>query len=110
MTFLRVSLLRFLLISFSLRIDGELYAGTVSDFSSLDPLIYKEPFRTEQYDQKHLNGINIKLMMRVSDQWLIIPFLASVTAPNFVHSMADGDYVYFFFRETAVEYINCGKV
>lgn len=24
--------------------------------------------------------------------------------------MADGDYVYFFIRETAVEYINCGKV
>ena len=24
-------------------------------------------------------------------------------------SLADGDYVYFFFRETAVEYINCGK-
>lgn len=24
--------------------------------------------------------------------------------------MAQGDFVYFFFRETAVEYINCGKV
>ena len=31
-------------------------------------------------------------------------------APNFVSSVADGDYVYFFLRETAVEYINCGKV
>ncbi|XP_046455891.1 semaphorin-1A-like isoform X2 [Daphnia pulex] len=65
--------------------DGELYAGTVSDFSGLDPLIYKDPLRTEQYDFKHLN------------------------APNFVSSVADGDYVYFFLRETAVEYINCGK-
>ncbi|XP_046657639.1 semaphorin-1A-like isoform X2 [Daphnia pulicaria] len=65
--------------------DGELYAGTVSDFSGLDPLIYKDPLRTEQYDFKHLN------------------------APNFVSSVADGDYVYFFIRETAVEYINCGK-
>ena len=37
--------------------DGELYAGTVSDFSGLDPLIYKDPLRTEQYDFKHLNGI-----------------------------------------------------
>ena len=36
--------------------DGELYAGTVSDFSGLDPLIYKDPLRTEQYDFKHLNG------------------------------------------------------
>jgi len=39
-------------------LDGELYAGTVSDFSGLDPLIYKESLRTEQYDFKHLNGIN----------------------------------------------------
>jgi Sema domain len=36
--------------------DGELYAGTVSDFSGLDPMIYREPLRTEQYDLKHLNG------------------------------------------------------
>lgn len=32
------------------------------------------------------------------------------TAPNFVSSFTQGDFVYFFFRETAVEYINCGKV
>jgi len=24
--------------------------------------------------------------------------------------MSQGDFVYFFFRETAVEYMNCGKV
>ena len=24
--------------------------------------------------------------------------------------MEDADHVYFFFRESAVEYINCGKV
>lgn len=36
--------------------DGELYAGTVSDFSGVDPLIYRDPLRTEQYDLKHLNG------------------------------------------------------
>lgn len=29
--------------------------------------------------------------------------------PNFVGSFDIGDYVLFFFRETAVEYINCGK-
>ena len=33
-----------------------------------------------------------------------------LAAPDFVRSIADGDYVYFFFREQAVEYINCGKV
>ena len=31
------------------------------------------------------------------------------TEPNFVGSYDVGEYVYFFFRETAVEYINCGK-
>jgi len=31
------------------------------------------------------------------------------TEPNFVGSFDIGEYVYFFFRETAVEYINCGK-
>eukprot|EP00092_Neocalanus_flemingeri_P013940 GFUD01015036.1.p1 GENE.GFUD01015036.1~~GFUD01015036.1.p1 ORF type:complete len:639 (+),score=87.98 GFUD01015036.1:287-2203(+) len=64
---------------------GELYTATVSDFSSSDPLIYKEPLRTEQYDSKVLN------------------------TPDFVKMLEDDDYVYFFFREQAVEYINCGK-
>lgn len=31
------------------------------------------------------------------------------TEPNFVGSFDVGEYVLFFFRETAVEYINCGK-
>jgi len=64
---------------------GELYSGTVSDFSGTDALIYRNPLRTEQFDLKHLN------------------------APDFVGSTEDENYVYFFFREAAVEYINCGK-
>ena len=32
------------------------------------------------------------------------------SAPDFVRSVSEGDYVFFFFREKAVEYINCGKV
>nr|CAD7575037.1 unnamed protein product [Timema californicum] len=63
----------------------DLYTGTVADFSGMDPIIYREPLQTEQYDSMSLN------------------------APNFVSSMPLGDFVYFFFRETAVEYINCGK-
>lgn len=31
------------------------------------------------------------------------------TEPDFVGSYDIGQYVFFFFRETAVEYINCGK-
>jgi semaphorin 6 len=66
--------------------DGDLYTGTVADFSGMDPIIYREPLQTEQYDSMSLN------------------------APDFVSSMTQRDFVYFFFRETAVEYINCGKV
>ena len=33
-----------------------------------------------------------------------------IAAPDFTSSFAHGDYVYFTFRETAVEYMNCGKV
>jgi len=31
------------------------------------------------------------------------------TEPHFVGSFDVGDWVFFFFRENAVEYINCGK-
>ncbi|KAG1681096.1 Semaphorin-1A [Nymphon striatum] len=65
--------------------EGELYVGTVADFSGTDPLIYREPLRTEQFDPMHLN------------------------APQFVSSVSRDGFVYFFFREVAVEYINCGK-
>jgi hypothetical protein len=42
----------------------------------------------------------------------IIPnvYFVYLSAPDFVSSTEDEDYVYFFFREAAVEYINCGKV
>lgn len=71
--------------STSLYTSGHLYAATVADFSGTDSLIIKDNLRTEQYDYKHLN------------------------APDFVSSLEDEDHVYFFFREAAVEYMNCGK-
>ena len=43
---------------------GELYSGTVSDFSGTDALIYRNPLRTEQYDLKHLNGKHFKHFTR----------------------------------------------
>ncbi|XP_071037034.1 semaphorin-1A isoform X2 [Parasteatoda tepidariorum] len=67
------------------RKDGDLYVATVAQFTGADPLIYRDPLRTEQFNWKHLN------------------------APNFVSSVHHEEFVYFFFRETAVEYINCGK-
>jgi hypothetical protein len=65
--------------------DGHLYTATVAGFSGTDPIIYREPLRTERSDLKKLN------------------------TPNFVSSMAYEGYIFFFFRETAVEYMNCGK-
>ncbi|KOX74036.1 Semaphorin-1A [Melipona quadrifasciata] len=66
-------------------VEGQLYAATVADFSGGEPLIHREKIRTERSDLNQLNG------------------------PNFVSSFAYEDYVFFFYRETAVEYMNCGK-
>jgi hypothetical protein len=44
------------LTSFVVCLDGQLYSGTVSDFSGLDALIIKDQIRTEQSNLKHLNG------------------------------------------------------
>ena len=32
-----------------------------------------------------------------------------LNSPDFVGSLEDDDHVYFFFREAAVEFMNCGK-
>ncbi|KAK9497889.1 hypothetical protein O3M35_003793 [Rhynocoris fuscipes] len=66
--------------------DGHLYTATVADFGGVESIIYRDPLRTERSDLKQLNDA------------------------NFVSSMSFEDYVLFFFREAAVEYINCGKV
>jgi len=73
------------LSSSSISETENLYVATVAQFSGADPLIYRTPLRTEQFNPKHLNQ------------------------PNFVNSLHNEDHVYFFFRETAVEYVNCGK-
>ena len=46
------------------------------------------------------------------DQWTLLTdcFCLPFSEPNFVSTYEFGNFVYFFFREIAVEYINCGKV
>lgn len=66
-------------------VDGQLYTATAADFSGTDPLIYREPVRTERSDLRLLND------------------------PSFVGAVASTSHVYFFYRETAVEFMNCGK-
>lgn len=70
--------------------DGNFYSATVTDFTGRDAAIYRmmgpsRNLRTAQYNSRWLNE------------------------PDFVSAYDIGDYVYFFFREVAVEYINCGK-
>lgn len=54
--------LQFLLFS-----DNELYSGTVADFSGSDPIIYREPLQTEQYDSLSLNGKLIPFHIKYSN-------------------------------------------
>lgn len=74
--------------------SGTLFVGSPTDFSGTDPAILRVDvtedrpsiMRTNQYNSKWLND------------------------PQFVGSFEHGNFVYFVFRETAVEFINCGKV
>lgn len=36
--------------------DNDLYTGTDADFSGNDPIIYREPLQTDQFDSLSLNG------------------------------------------------------
>ncbi|NXE98681.1 SEM6C protein, partial [Menura novaehollandiae] len=72
--------------------DGSLYSATVADFQASDAVIYRSlspgrpPLRTLKY----------------SSRWL--------QEPHFVQVLPYGPYVYFFFREVAVELSALGKV
>lgn len=73
--------------------NGQMFVGTPTDFSGSDPAIIKTDLqnngggmlRSDQYNSKWLND------------------------PQFVGSFEAGEFIYFVFRETASEYINCGK-
>lgn len=39
--------------------NGQIFAATIADFSERDPVIYREPQRTELSDLKQLNGKTI---------------------------------------------------
>ncbi|XP_013414452.1 semaphorin-2A isoform X1 [Lingula anatina] len=77
-----------------------LYSGTVADAVKSDPVIYRPEIRKD-------GNIESKLVrtVRYDSKWLNEPhFVAS-----FDISTDDEEYVYFFFRETAAEFVNCGK-
>uniref|UniRef100_A0A3Q3XMF1 Sema domain-containing protein n=1 Tax=Mola mola TaxID=94237 RepID=A0A3Q3XMF1_MOLML len=71
--------------------EGKLYSATVADFQASDSVIYRSmgdgsALRTIKYDSK----------------WL--------KEPHFLHAAEYGNYVYFFYREIAVEQSSLGRV
>ncbi len=73
--------------------DGDYYVGSGIDFSSSDHAIFRMSG----------DGLDSNLLRTVQYNGL---WLAQ---PDFVASFETEDHVYFLFRETAVEYMNCGK-
>ncbi|XP_076352751.1 semaphorin-2A-like [Tachypleus tridentatus] len=75
-----------------------LYSGTVAEFTKADTVI----FRTDLYDPSTGRRVYpFSRTIKYDSKWL--------DKPQFVGSYDIGNYVFFFFRESAVEYINCGK-
>jgi len=75
-----------------------LYSGSPAEFTKADTVI----FRTDLYNTTTGQKVHpFKRTIKYDSKWL--------DKPNFVGSFDVGDYVFFFFRENAVEYINCGK-
>ncbi|XP_077515907.1 semaphorin-2A-like isoform X1 [Amblyomma americanum] len=76
-----------------------LYSGTVAEFTKADTVIFRSAlFNRTTNDQSEF----FMRTLKYDSMWL--------DKPNFVGSFDIGDHVFFFFRESAVEYINCGKV
>ncbi|KAL5292663.1 SEMA5A family protein [Megaselia abdita] len=74
--------------------NGNIFVGTTTDFSGSDPAIIRADVMNK----------NRKIMRSVqyNSMWL--------NDPQFVGSFEAGSFIYFVFREAAVEYMNCGKV
>ncbi|VVC90235.1 unnamed protein product [Leptidea sinapis] len=75
-----------------------LYAGTNAEFTKADPVIFRNDLFDYRTGQKRFN---FKRTLKYDSKWL--------DKTNFVGSFDVGEYVLFFFRETAVEFMNCGK-
>lgn len=75
-----------------------LYSGTNAEFTKADTVIFRTDLHNLTTGRREYT---FKRTLKYDSKWL--------DKPNFVGSFDIGNYVYFFFRETAVEYINCGK-
>ena len=76
-----------------------LYSGTNAEFTKADTVIFRgDIFDVTTGRREYSFKRTIKYDSHMLDK------------PDFVGSYEVGEHVYFFFRETAVEYINCGKI
>ncbi|XP_069700579.1 semaphorin-2A [Periplaneta americana] len=75
-----------------------LYSGTNAEFTKADTVIFRTDLHNLTTGRREYS---FKRTLKYDSKWL--------DKPNFVGSYDIGQYVFFFFRETAVEYINCGK-
>jgi hypothetical protein len=75
-----------------------IYSGTNAEFTKADTVIFRgDIFDVDTGRREYSFKRTIKYDSHMLDK------------PDFVGSYDIGEYVYFFFRETAVEYMNCGK-
>lgn len=80
---------------------GELFYGGPLDFRGIDSSIIRQKINLPQT----VRSVKDKRIVRSAQhdsKWIN-------SDANFVHSFEYDQHVYFLFRETAVEYLNCGK-
>ena len=75
-----------------------IYSGTNAEFTKADSVIFRGDIFDESTGRREFT---FKRTVKYDSHML--------DKPDFVGSYEIGDYVYFFFRETAVEFMNCGK-
>ena len=75
-----------------------IYSGTNAEFTKADTVIFRGDIFDESSGRREFT---FKRTIKYDSHML--------DKPDFVGSFDVGNYVYFFFRETAVEFMNCGK-
>lgn len=83
--------------------EGQIFVGSPTDFSGSDAAIMRtNVVHPQEQQSRRRNGGHLIRTKQYNSKWL--------DNPQFVGSFDVGSFVYFVFRETAAEYMNCGKV
>jgi semaphorin 5 len=79
-----------------LQLNGDYYFATSIDYSNVDP-----DMRADYLIDRSLGNSKQLRSDQYNSNWL--------NDPKFVASLTIGDYIYFFIKETAIEFMNCGQ-